>query len=61
VKKLTLDPEALRVESFEPREREEKEGTVLAHDGSYIGESCATQCVTYECECMLTVPVDDCG
>jgi hypothetical protein len=61
VKKLTLDAEALRVESFEPREREAREGTVRGHDGTWWGETCVTQCVTGPCDCQLSVPADGCG
>jgi len=59
MKKLTLDPEALRVESFEPREREACDGTVRGHEGTWWGETCVTQCVTGPCDCQLTV--DGCG
>jgi hypothetical protein len=58
VKKLTLDAEALRVETFEPREREARDGTVRGHEGTW-GETCVTQCATGHCDCQLTV--DGCG
>jgi hypothetical protein len=55
MKKLTLDPQDLRVESFEPREHEARGGTVRGHEGT--GETCMmTQCGTGRCDCMLTIP-----
>ena len=61
MKKLTLDPEALRVETFEPREREARGGTVRAHNPTwYAGETCVTQCATGPCDCVLTAPADGC-
>jgi hypothetical protein len=54
MKKLRLDPDDLRVETFEPREREARGGTVRGNDGTW-GETCVTQCVTGHCDCMLTI------
>ena len=59
MKKLMLDPAALRVDSFEPGETTAAEGTVRAHEGTW-GETCRTQCATGPCDCMLTIPEDGC-
>ena len=54
MKKLRLDPDALRIESFEASDGEARPGTVRGHEGTY-GETCITQCATGPCECMITV------
>lgn len=54
MKKLILDPAALRVESFTASDRAPVEGTVHAHEGTY-GETCRTQCATGPCDCVITI------
>ena len=56
MKKLRLDPDKLRVESFEPREREARGGTVRGNEGTWALDTCVTQCVSGPCDCMFTVP-----
>jgi len=55
VKKLHLDPDQLRVESFPTVAQDESPGTVHAHatPPSYCGPSCAPTCQT-NCDCTYT-------
>ena len=53
MKKLKLDPDALRIESFEAARDEAPKGTVRGREGTY-GETCITQCATGHCECVIT-------
>ncbi|HET7230770.1 MAG TPA: hypothetical protein VFJ16_12250 [Longimicrobium sp.] len=54
MKKLMLNPAALRVESFDAGEAKAVAGTVRAHEGTW-GETCVTQCATGPCDCMITI------
>jgi hypothetical protein len=49
MKKLWLDWEELRVESFATIRMEDEAGTVYAHNGTVVGVSCPAQvCHTYD-------------
>jgi hypothetical protein len=57
VKKLRLEAEELKVETFAVAESDVAQGTVrgLAPD-TRVGDTCVTQCATGPCECVLTDP-----
>ncbi|HEX8904800.1 MAG TPA: hypothetical protein VF771_08170 [Longimicrobiaceae bacterium] len=59
MKKLALDIDTLRVESFEVAAAAPTRGTVRAHDGTW-GETCVTQCVTGPCDCVVTIEYGSC-
>ena len=52
MKKLVLDLDALRVDSFATEEARERRGTVLAHDDTMETENC-----TFEDTCLVTTCV----
>jgi hypothetical protein len=63
MKKIRLDVDALRVETFETDRAAADRGTVRAHDAS--GQSCPYECTRYEptCNgplCAATFPVVTC-
>ena len=63
VKKIRLDPDALRVQSFDVSAEELDPGTVHAHEGA-SGASCTYHCTLDEPTCngpvCRTVPVLTC-
>lgn len=62
MKKVTLNIDALRVESFEVAGPERTGGTVRAHAHLLFGQSIRTQCVTGICDCVATYSCEEvCG
>jgi hypothetical protein len=62
-RKISLNPDALRVESFETDTAERERGTVQAHDAA-SGQSCTYNCTLDELTCKGaacgTIPVLTC-
>ncbi|HEX2078950.1 MAG TPA: hypothetical protein VHG08_14605 [Longimicrobium sp.] len=61
MKKLMLDPDALRVESFATQEMDARRGTVRGHDDTVETENCSidqSTCILRTCLTIKTCAAD---